>query len=112
MLKQWNLPFFTCLLVCTFESTVFQFLTDVLSDFPYVGGKYLIIGIFKYHFITKFTKRKESNDGNLHSTDQISHKHLTNTLFIMKISDSNGKGIATTPTDYKGEGKININLTI
>lgn len=30
----------------------------------------------------------------------------------MKISDSNGKVIATTPTDYKGEGRININLTI
>lgn len=96
---------FTCLLVCTFESIAFQFITDVLSDFPYVRGKYLITGILKHHFITKFTKRKESNDGHLHSTDQISDKHLTNTLSNMKISDSSGKGIATTPTNHKEEGK-------
>lgn len=115
--KTMQFTLFTRLLVCTPESVAFHFITNVLADFPYFEGKYLIIGLLKHLFTTRFPKVKESSDNDLHSIDLISEKNLTNNFSKVKISDSNAKGIDTITTNDIGvvekikENNMAINLT-
>ena len=106
---------FTRLLVCTPESISFQFIANVLSDFPYIEGKYLIIGILKHLFTTKFPKAEEVNDNELHSSNQTKEKELIDKLSSMQISDSNGKDMAAKNSDSEEKEEDNnmaINLTM
>lgn len=106
---------FTRLLVCAPESIAFQFITNVLSDFPYIEGKYLIIGILRHLFTTKFPKIKEVDDNELYYSDQTKEKELVDKLSSMQISNTEGKDVVVNNNDTKekeDDTNMAINLTI
>lgn len=95
---------FTRLLCCAPESVSFQFICNVLQEFPYIEGKYLVIGILKHLFTNKFPKESNTKELSVIVEDQDDKKEvddeLTSKLSGLKIGDS------------KNDGKNNDNETI
>lgn len=105
---------FTRLLCCAPENISFRFICNVLRDFPYGQGKYLIIGILKQLFTTKFPK--ETDHEKIPSTvvsgksqSEGKEDDLASQLSNLKIDDSNL--ITTTFIDLTSE-KMSIITSI
>ena len=88
--KTLQFTLFTRLLCCAPQDMSFRFICNVLRDFPYIQGKYLIIGILKQLFTTKFPKQTtgESKEFAAIKDNKSKEDDLAAHLSKLKIDDS------------------------